>query len=63
MAGGASLLQQIRDFLADYRPQRISQDRATPAAVLLLLYEKADEPYIVLTRRTEDVEHHKGETS
>jgi 8-oxo-dGTP pyrophosphatase MutT (NUDIX family) len=63
MAGGASLLQQIRDFLADYRPQRLSHDTAIPAAVLLLLYEKADEPYIVLTRRTEDVEHHKGETS
>ena len=63
MAGGASLLQQIRHFLADYRPQRLSHDEATPAGVLLLLYEKADEPYVVLTRRTEDVEHHKGETS
>jgi len=63
MAGGASLLQQIRDFLADYRPRRLSQDKTTPAAVLLLLYERAGEPYIVLTRRTEDVEHHKGETS
>jgi len=63
MAGGASLLQQIRDFLADYRPQRLSQNETTPAAVILLLYEKAGEPYIVLTRRTEDVEHHKGEIS
>jgi len=63
MAGGASLLQQIRDFLADYRPQHLSHDTAIPAGVLLLLYEKAGELYIVLTRRTEDVEHHKGETS
>jgi 8-oxo-dGTP pyrophosphatase MutT (NUDIX family) len=63
MAGGASLLQQIRDFLSGYWPRRLSQDETTPAAVLLLLYEKAGEPYIVLTRRTEDVEHHKGETS
>ena len=63
MVGGASLLQQIRHFLADYRPQRLSHDKATPAAVLLLIYEKAGEPYVVLTRRTEDVEHHKGETS
>lgn len=63
MADGASLLQQIRDFLAEYRPQRLSHDRAIPAGVLLLLYEKAGELYIVLTRRTEDVEHHKGETS
>jgi 8-oxo-dGTP pyrophosphatase MutT (NUDIX family) len=63
MAGGASLLQQIRHFLVDYRPQRFSHDEATPAGVLLLLYEKAGDLYIVLTRRTEDVEHHKGETS
>jgi len=63
MARGASLLQQIRDFLSDYRPRRFSQHETTPAGVLLLLYEKAGEPYIVLTRRTEDVEHHKGETS
>ncbi len=63
MAGGASLLQQIRHFLADYRPQRFLHDEAIPAGVLLLLYEKAGELYIVLTRRTDDVEHHKGETS
>jgi len=63
MAGGASLLQQVRDFLADYQPRRFSPHEAIPAGVLLLLYEKAGEPYIVLTRRTEDVEHHKGETS
>lgn len=58
----ASLLQQMRDFLAGYQPARLSVD-ATPAAVLLLLYEKNGEPHIVLTRRTNYVEHHKGETS
>jgi 8-oxo-dGTP pyrophosphatase MutT (NUDIX family) len=58
----ASLLQQIRTFLADYQPARLSVD-ATPAAVLLLLYEKQGEPHILLTRRTNYVEHHKGETS
>ena len=63
MVGGASLLQRIRRFLADYQQQRLSHDKATPAGVLLLIYERAGEPYVVLTRRTEDVEHHKGETS
>jgi len=63
MAGGGSLLQRMRRFLSDYEPQRLSQNEATPAGVLLLLYEKDGEPYILLTRRTEDVEHHKGETS
>ena len=38
MVGGASLLQQIRDFLADYRPQRLSHDKAIPAGVLLLSF-------------------------
>jgi 8-oxo-dGTP pyrophosphatase MutT (NUDIX family) len=59
----ASLLQQIRSFLADYQPTRLSVDKTTPAAVLLLLYEKDGEPHILLTRRTNYVEHHKGETS
>ncbi|MGQ9573018.1 MAG: NUDIX hydrolase [Dehalococcoidia bacterium] len=63
MAAGDNLLGQIRSFLGGYQPQRLVQDGVTPAAVLLLLYEKEGEPYIVLTRRTEDVEHHKGETS
>ena len=59
----AGLLQQIRSFLAGYQPVRLSVDETTPAAVLLLLYEKDGEPHILLTRRTDYVEHHKGETS
>jgi len=59
----ASLLHQIRSFLAGYQPVRLSVDETTPAAVLLLLYEKQGEPHILLTRRTNYVEHHKGETS
>jgi 8-oxo-dGTP pyrophosphatase MutT (NUDIX family) len=59
----ASLLQQIRNFLAGYQPVRLAVDETTPAAVLLLLYEKEGEPHILLTRRTNYVEHHKGETS
>jgi 8-oxo-dGTP pyrophosphatase MutT (NUDIX family) len=62
LVGETGLLQQIRSFLAGYQPVRLSVD-ATPAAVLLLLYEKDGEPYILLTRRTNYVEHHKGETS
>jgi len=59
----AGLLQQIRSFLAGYQPVRLSMDGTTQAAVLLLLYEKDGEPHILLTRRTDYVEHHKGETS
>lgn len=33
------------------------------AAVLVLCYEDCREDYLVLTRRTEEVEHHKGQIS
>ena len=46
------------------RPKRPVNDRSlTPAAVLLLLYPKDGEYSILLNKRTEDVEHHKGEIS
>jgi len=35
----------------------------TPAAVLILAYPKRGEPHVLFTRRTEEVEHHKGEVS
>lgn len=63
VAGESGLLDQIRHFLSAYEPQRLSQDGAIQAAVLLLLYEREGEPCILLTRRTHEVEHHKGETS
>ena len=37
--------------------------RERPAAVLLLLYERAGEPVTILTRRSEHVGGHKGEIS
>jgi 8-oxo-dGTP pyrophosphatase MutT (NUDIX family) len=63
MAGEPGLLEQIRRFLSTYEPERLSHDGAIPAAVLLLLYEKEGKTHILLTRRTDEVEHHKGETS
>ena len=63
MVGESGLLEQIRRFLATYEPERLSQDGAIPAAVLLLLYEREGKPHVLLTRRTDEVEHHKGETS
>src|SRR5437762_10920096 len=33
------------------------------AAVLLLLYPRAGEDYVIFTRRTDTVEHHKGQIS
>ena len=33
------------------------------AAVLLMLFEREDEPWLVFTKRTQHVQHHKGEIS
>ena len=40
-----------------------TRETATPAAVLILLFPFKDEIQFFLTKRTEDVEHHKGQIS
>ena len=40
-----------------------TSETATPAAVLILLFQFKDEIQFFLTKRTEDVEHHKGQIS
>ena len=46
-----------------YEPSYIQDDRLTRAAVLLPLYENAGETHVLFTRRSELVEHHKGQIS
>lgn len=57
------LEKRIRAVL-DARPHR-TQDLppGRPAAVLLMLFERDGEPWLVFTRRTQHVAHHKGEIS
>ncbi len=62
-ASREDLIRQAREALAYYRPQRLENTAAAPAAVLLALYRKDDEPHILLTLRTDHVEHHKGQIS
>ena len=57
------MLQHIRDALASYRPRRIERDGLPRAAVLVPLYETDGAPHVLLTLRTETVEHHKGQIS
>ena len=46
------------------RERRVVDDPPlAPAAVLVLIYPKDGEPYVLFTKRTEKVEHHKGEVS
>ncbi|HKZ50867.1 MAG TPA: CoA pyrophosphatase [Dehalococcoidia bacterium] len=60
---GEDLIQRALRALAAYKPQRLDGTMAAPAAVLLPLYRKEDEPNILLTLRTDHVEHHKGQIS
>src|SRR5438105_3111583 len=47
----------------DLRPAPREGTQYRKAAVLLLLYPRAGEDYVVFTRRTDTVEHHKGQIS
>lgn len=53
----------IRGILSQRERQRIVVTEAplTPAAVLLPLYRRGEEYHILLTKRTEKVEYHKGQ--
>ncbi|MFC1926721.1 NUDIX hydrolase [Chloroflexota bacterium] len=55
--------QSITEALSRMERQAITANYLTPAAVLLPLYEKAGEYYILFTKRTQNVEHHKGHVS
>ena len=52
-----------RDLLAGYTPHLLEAPDSRPAAVLLLLYHDRGEDRILFTRRTDTVEHHKGQIS
>lgn len=52
-----------RELLRDYRPRSVEAPDARLAAVLVLLEHDRGEDRVVLTRRTDTVEHHKGQIS
>ena len=58
-----STISSIRRALS-LRPKRtLSDSSLTPAGVMLLLYPKSGEYHLLLNRRSEHVEDHKGEIS
>ena len=57
------MIEHIRTRLAAYEPQLIADETLARAAVLLPLYESRDETHILFTKRSELVEHHKGQIS
>ena len=59
----SSPLEIVRDALAHRHKQEVGDPTLRPAAVCLLLYSKEGEYCILLNKRSEHVEHHKGEIS
>jgi 8-oxo-dGTP pyrophosphatase MutT (NUDIX family) len=56
-------VEYIASFLQGFRRKELRKPHLKKAAVLMLFYSKNGELYVLLTKRTEDVEHHKGQIS
>jgi 8-oxo-dGTP pyrophosphatase MutT (NUDIX family) len=56
-------IELARELLRTYTPRDLHAPDAKPAAVLVLLYHDQGEDRVILTRRTDTVEHHKGQIS
>lgn len=52
-----------RDLLRDYQPRAIASPGVRRAAVLTLLFHDQGADRVLLTKRTDSVEHHKGQIS
>ena len=59
----ASTTEVVRRILSEHPKKTIVDSSLTPAGVMLLLYSKKGEYYILLNKRTDLVDHHKGEIS
>jgi 8-oxo-dGTP pyrophosphatase MutT (NUDIX family) len=57
------MLREFELRLAEYSPRLLPETGGKRAAVLVPLYLRGDEPHVVFTRRTDRVQHHRGEIS
>jgi 8-oxo-dGTP pyrophosphatase MutT (NUDIX family) len=57
------VIRTIRSRLASYEPHTFSPDGNPRAAVLVPLYTHQDDLHVVFTKRTDLVQHHRGEIS
>lgn len=57
------MIDRIRALLSEYEPAYIDNAALARAAVLVPLYDVGGEPHIIFTKRSELVEHHKGQIS
>ena len=58
-----SVLTRLEDALERATPKTIDNPALVPSGVLVLLYLKNGEPHLLLNKRSESVESHKGEIS
>lgn len=58
-----SPFQEITQHLAAHPARPLEQQELRPAAVLVPLFLRNDEPWVLFTRRTEHLENHGGEIS
>lgn len=56
-------VEHIKRFLEGFHRSELGKPGLKKAAVLILFYPKGNDLYVLLTKRTEDVEHHKGQIS
>ena len=57
------MISLIRERLAAYKPKDIHCVRSMWAGVVIPIYEKENDLYIILTKRAQTVRYHKGEVS
>jgi 8-oxo-dGTP pyrophosphatase MutT (NUDIX family) len=58
-----SLFKQLQSFFEVYKRAELTHSGLTCAGVLVPIFEKNGDPHFLLTKRTQDVEHHKGQVS
>ena len=56
-------IEAVKQALSGRQKKSVDDASLMPAAVMVLLYRKDGEYCLLLNKRTEDVEHHKGEIS
>ncbi len=59
----AASIESLRTFFKTFTRTALPDGKNIRAGVLVLIFEKRGEPHFLLTRRTHDVEHHKGQIS
>ena len=57
------MIDEIALRLSGYEPRELEEPGRPRASVLIPLYNHQGELHVILTRRSDEVEHHKGEIS